>query len=429
LALLLLAAALLSKEQAIVLPAVFLLADALQVSEAGPRSDSRRQWFAAGGWVRRYLPVACIVVTYLLIRWSLFAHSSEHEFAVLQEPWRPLASLAFAIQTTFAPYFELRYEPRLPIWFAPMRFACASAVVILVTIRIRKQWKEHWRLILFWLSWIALSLLPTANIMRQEAMFAERYVFPSLLGTGAIIAMLAAGAWRPQLAIGLAAIAILYCGIVSLHRASYYADDQAFLSQWIRSDPQSFQARLSLGEHFFDQQDFDAARKQLQAALRLAPDLARAHNILGITSLALGDVENATFHSREAIRLDASDPDNRNNLGVVLAIQGELDAAAEQFQEAIRLQPAHVNSHLNLGKINANRNRHAEAVAYFRRTIELQWDHVEAYVRLGDSLAAEGKLPQAEAAYKRALEIQPDFVSARDRLQTLRREQGRRPSR
>jgi len=417
----LLALALLSKEQAILLPALFVLADSTVLRKASARHDLRRR-------VTRYLPVACIMAGYFLIRWSLFAATGEHKLAVLEAPWKPLASFAFAAQTTFLPYSELRYEPRLEVWLSLIRLSLATAILVVIVMQARALWSSLRAPLLFWQGWIIVSLLPTANFLEQEAMFAERYVFLSLLGTGAIMAMLVSANWhRPQVRkacwlIGTAAT--LYCGTVSFHRASYFQNENSFLSQWIHTDPQSAQARVSLGMHLMEQKEFGPALQQLLVALPLAPNWARVHNMLGESLLELGDVEAAERYSLTSVELDPENPYHHHNLGVVLAVQGKYAAAADRFQEAIRLQPTHALAHLSLGKTSANQNQYAQAAHYIRRAIELSPDYVEAYVALGDVLVAQGQLSQARNTYVQALEINPASASAQERLQHIRQEPG-----
>ena len=51
-----------------------------------------------------------------------------------------------------------------------------------------RQWPRVRTALLFWLGWIVLSLAPTANVLVQEAPFAERY---GLLALAAVSGLLA----------------------------------------------------------------------------------------------------------------------------------------------------------------------------------------------------------------------------------------------
>jgi hypothetical protein len=117
-----LAAALLCKEQAIVLPAMFLLADGLGI---GASSSVR----SIGWWLRRHAPVWGIVFAYLAVRTWLFGAGGEHQLAVLEKPLGPLWSLLYALQVMIAPFAELVYEPPREIWVSWPRLALVAVVV------------------------------------------------------------------------------------------------------------------------------------------------------------------------------------------------------------------------------------------------------------------------------------------------------------
>ena len=108
------AVSLLCKESAVIVPGLFVLADALGLAE-GQRKRS------VGEWIRRYAPVAAILLVYFLLRGLLFGGMGEHRLAVLKSPTGPPLSLLFALQTTVAPYVELVYEPPIEVWLSKWR--------------------------------------------------------------------------------------------------------------------------------------------------------------------------------------------------------------------------------------------------------------------------------------------------------------------
>src|SRR5262249_29781132 len=147
------ALALFSKEQSVVVPALFALADALGLSGDAPGRDLLQ-------WARRYSPIAGILALYFGIRHFLFG-GAEYAFG---SATGPLAPIAYALETIVAPFAELRYEPTRAIWFSAPRMAVAAAVAAALTlaaIRTRTAAEPATR---FWLGWFVLTLLPTANL-------------------------------------------------------------------------------------------------------------------------------------------------------------------------------------------------------------------------------------------------------------------------
>jgi hypothetical protein len=296
-----LAFALFSQERAIVLPAAFVLADLLGLTADGPRRDPRR-------WLVRYLPVAAVTVGYLAIRLQLFQGEGQFRLAVLHHPLGPLLSVVYAIQTIFAPFRELAYEARVPVWATPGRTIAWLFAVALLAVVARRHWQRVRAVVLFWLGWAVLALLPTGNVLAQEAQFAERYVFVSLLGAVGIVATLASIGWdRPRVgrAIAVAGIAfLLACGWVSHERAEFFLDNEVFFSQWARSDPGSAQALFNLGDYFASVDDLDAAVENYRRAAEIEPDRAEIHLHLSFALSRQGRGREAVRHRFRALELD-----------------------------------------------------------------------------------------------------------------------------
>ena len=117
--------ALFSKESAIIVPGLFVLADALKLSQ-GPVD---RRW---PEWMRRYLPAVLILLAYFLVRHSLFG-SSQYQFGNLSGP---VYAFLYAIQTFFIPTFQLVYEPPLQVWLSPTKLAIAVTLTITLCVMV-----------------------------------------------------------------------------------------------------------------------------------------------------------------------------------------------------------------------------------------------------------------------------------------------------
>ena len=95
-----LAGALLAKEQAVVLPAILALADALGVSDDPPGRSLRR-------WAARLAPVGAILLGYAVLRALVLGSAGGRRVAAFTAPLGPLLAVLYTLQTTFAPFAEL----------------------------------------------------------------------------------------------------------------------------------------------------------------------------------------------------------------------------------------------------------------------------------------------------------------------------------
>lgn len=330
------ALALFSKESAIVTPILFAL--------------------TGGAPWRRYWPAAPIVAVYFAIRAALFGGS---EFSPGSIAGPPLAA-AYAIQTFFAPFLDLHYEPPVSVWLSPVRLGLAIAALAAILYLRRQQ-------AALWLAWFAVALLPTANLIRQEAGYDERYV---LLASVAVCAA-AASLVPPRFLIPV----VLAAAFASYRRGTFFADDLAFSSQWIRTDPANVNAPFNLGYALARRGRHAEAIEPYRAATRLRPDYARAHNNLGDALLKSSRAAEAEEPLRAAVRLDPALAEAQHNLGLVLAQSGRVAEALAPLGEAARLLPDSPDVHNNFANALAMSGRTAEAAAHWKRALELDPGH------------------------------------------------------
>jgi Flp pilus assembly protein TadD len=385
------ALALLSKEVAIATPLLFLLADATEKER--PKE--------LGTWARRHAPWAAIVLGYVLVRHAVLADS-----APALEPagsaLLPLASLGYGLQSSFAPYVGLFYEPELRTWLSPPRLAialgCAVGVLAL---------EGRTRNALFWSGWFLAVQLPAANFVKQETLFDERYVFPALL---APLALLAAGAGRiPRRPAAFAAGALLLAAAASttIHRAAAFGSEASFQERWVLTSPGSPNAQNGLGVVRVAEGRTEDAEAAFRAALRARPGHPQALNNLGVLLLERGDVAGATEALEAAVAGSPRYAAARYNLANARVKAGRDDEAEGLYREAIRMRPGYAQAWNNLGALYAREGRADDALAAFETVARLDPAHVRARVNRGVLLARTGRLIDAIIAYREALAIAP----------------------
>jgi tetratricopeptide (TPR) repeat protein len=380
----LLALALFSKEQAVVVPALFVLADLCGLAPDAP--PLRVSGLAA--WARRHAAGVALVTFYLAVRASIFS-GDELQLAVLDEPLGPLLSLLFALQTGFAPFVELVYEPETAVWFSPGRLAAAGLALTTLAILVRRMAAPPPPVLVFWLGWFVLAQLPTANLLRQEAPFDDRYVWLSLLALPAVAVGAVAPHWHRaavrRASIAIATVAVLALAAISATRAAYFRDDEAFAAQWLRTDPGA----------------------------------AEAHHLLGVRAAAEGRPADAIPHYRAALARAPRSADLHANLAAALAAQGRDTEAFGEFEVALQLDPMHPEAHLNLGLLLAERGRMDEAIEHWRAALRADPQRAVAHTRLGAALAARGEREEAAAHLREALRLDPGDAGVRRELDRL----------
>jgi tetratricopeptide (TPR) repeat protein len=403
------AAALLSKESAVVVPIVLVLADALGLPADAPGPDPRR-------WLGRYAPFLATLLLYLALRRLVLGGAGEYRVAVLEHPAMPALSLIYALQATFAPFVELVYEPRVTVWLSWWRQGLSALAVGALALAARCHWRAVARPVVFWVGWFLVTLLPTANLLHQEAHFDERYALLALAGVVGVGAALAARAWtRPGARRRTAVLGVVLvgaCAVVSQHRGRYFRDDAAFLSQWLRTDPGSAEAHYNLGNHLHGRGDLDGAVAHYRAAIAAGPASAEMHHNLGIVFGMRHDYAAAEAQYRAALRLRPEYAIAHNNLGTALRSQGRQAEAVRHFRAAARLDPRLAVAHVNLGRSSHAAGRLAAAIRSYRAALRADPALPGVHNDLGNALVARGRVDEAVEHYRAALRLTPDLVEA-----------------
>lgn len=408
--------ALFSKEQAIVLPALFLLSDGLDLD-----GERRRTHFRSFAW--RYVIIGGVLAGYLALRWTLF-HGGEFTLNT-ERPELPLFSYLYALQTAFFPFVPLVYEPPAAVWFSwPKTLAALGLTGGLLFGALRLG--LHRRL-LFWVAWFLILQAPTANFLEQEALFDERYTALASLALFAI----AAGIYtrlpslsrrlRRSLRCALVLLALGWAAI-SLSRGRFFHDDPTFIAQWIRANPDSVDALVNHAKYALDRGDHETARHAAARAVRLAPELPDAHYNFGLASYHLGDLETAIAAYRRTLEIDP-EYDAHYNLALALADAGAPRKALYHYRQALEQNPQHVDAHYNLGLLLARSGDYEAALPFFQEAADLDPSDAESVYNLGVALERLRRMDEAEQAYRKALRRDPEHTGALFNLglQCLRR--------
>jgi tetratricopeptide (TPR) repeat protein len=404
-----------AKEQAAVLPGFFVLADALGLTADPP---GRR----ASQWLRRYAPIALLFAGYFFVRSRLFGEALYH-VAVLERPWVPLHTLVYTLQTALVPFVDLVFEPRFQVWWSWPRALLSLTIVAALAWGIVRSGGARVRQALFFAGWWLLALLPTANLLQQEAPFAERYGFLSLAGLVGVGALLASDAWpRRGARVALAAaagVAIVVLAWISIDRGPHFRDEVAFATEWVRSDPQSYKAQLNRGQGFVETGEWEEATRHLTLAAELRPNSAIIQQGLAYALWRSGDAEAAAKQFERTVRLAPDLGIARRNYGELLLGRGELDAAEEQLAAAARLLPADPRAQLLWGRALRRQGELDGARRQLLHAVRLDPRQISALYELGLLLEARGELEAALARYRSVLALRPEHVRAQRKVARL----------
>jgi tetratricopeptide (TPR) repeat protein len=145
--------------------------------------------------------------------------------------------------------------------------------------------------------------------------------------------------------------------------------------------------------------DFEAAARDLDEAIALAPDWAAAHYERGKLWLRADDMARASEAFQRATDLLPAFAPAWANLGGTL---GELDRPHEAlaaFERALALDPDSPQALNNVGVVRRELGRLGESEAAFRKVIQLTPGMAFGHYNLGHTLFLQGRFQAALSAY------------------------------
>ena len=180
------------------------------------------------------------------------------------------------------------------------------------------------------------------------------------------------------------------------------------------SEPLSQQARYHLeqGQILYDAGKTDEAIVEWREALRLAPQAARAHHLLGLAFRDQKDHTQAAAAFQQALRLE---PDNATayvHLARAFEALGKEQEAFDTYQKALQLVPSAPYVHNRLGYILAGREDWQGAANEWYQTIQLAPHYAYAYANYGEALEKMGRQKDALSTYKNAVPVCVRFTQA-----------------
>lgn len=159
-------------------------------------------------------------------------------------------------------------------------------------------------------------------------------------------------------------------------------------------------AGLALFQFYWTADEADAREKMVE----LFPDLAGAHNNLGVFYSRLGDWDKASGEYRRALELDQGAYEAHKNLGLLYAQQGLLDEAHAHYQQAIDNKPEYVEALNSQGLVFMQRGQVDKAQQRFMEALA-EFEYAPAYNNLGTAYLRDKNYIAAIRAYKKAIAL------------------------
>lgn len=417
LALILFAAALLSKATAMTLPAVLLI---LNVYPLGRLSGGAGWWSASARRVYLELSpfaalsaataVLSIVALHPPSQLGIGAKLAVSAWSLLFYLWKTI------VPTGLSPLYEMpqRVDPVAGRYLAGYAFTLALAVFAWIS---RKRWPGVTAALI---AFVVITLPMLGVVQNGPQIAADRYTYfaaPALTilaAGGALRALHAVPAGLPTLA---STAVVLALSALTWTQAGVWRDSGTLWAHVLEVDGTSSIAHSALANVLYKENRVDEGVEHSRRAIELSPDYPEAYNGLGVGLERQGKLADAIAEYEKALALKPVYDDAENNLGIALATQGDPARAIEHYKRALAINPDNSNAEVNWGNALVRLNRPDEAIGHYAAALRRRPDNADAHHNWGVALAREGRYAEAIEQFRMALALVPDYVEAQQYLE------------
>jgi len=373
LAILCYAAALLSRENSLILPLLLLL------YHYSFREQIR---------MKEYLPLAGLAIFYMILRVTALSHLLPHASAgttLIERLPGSFAAVTNYLRLLVIPFgFHMEYgNPQFSFAHPNVIFG----ILLLSALSIYAFKRRNEKMVLFSVSWFFIALLPVLNLYPLIIGYmAEHWLYVPSVGFFLILAgglnSMRRRKEMKNFAMGCIIFLITLYSFVTIRQNIFW------------SEPALLYART----------------------LEYSPDSVRALNALGMSFVEMDKAEDAIKLYKRALEIKPDEKEIYYNLGVAYWKNGELGEGKKMLSGAIALDPGYINAHNALGIVHRDMGRVKDALSSFKKAIEINPYYANAYINMGLAYSDMGKREEAISAYKKAIEVDPTNALAYNNL-------------
>src|SRR5262245_10988014 len=145
---------------------------------------------------------------------------------------------------------------------------------------------------------------------------------------------------------------------------------------------ESAEGHLLMGMAHLAQQNYREARGELEAAVKLNPQLPTAHALYGRSLLGLGEQAAAEREFHQELGLNINDFEANLQLGNIRKSSQKFDEASAYLERAVAIRPRDVTARKLLAALRLQTGRVEEAATMLEDVVKDAPDLVEAHVQL-----------------------------------------------
>ena len=273
----------------------------------------------------------------------------------------------------------------------------------------------------------AVTLSPTLGFVdftyMKFSFVADRFQYLAGIGLIAVVAGAASVSvsnlserWgranRPFVAALPVAVLLLLLGMRSWQHSEIYRDELVFNSYIIAHNPRARGAHRNLSAELFKLGRTEEALEHARIAAQQYPDCVDCHAGVGAALTKLMRLDEAEKHMRRALELDPHNESALQNASELFRLLGRHEEGIAAARAWLKLRPNASGPHQSLARLLAGLDRQAEAERHWRRAHEIDPLDIVVVHNLAESIRKQERYEEALEWYRAAIAAQPDLAMA-----------------
>jgi tetratricopeptide (TPR) repeat protein len=415
--------ALLSSEEAITLPLVVLLYEAIfhhkRFWDNFRKEDVKSLFKRAWGYF-------FILGLYLIVRFLVLGRVARRNTYVTADFYSTMLTMSRVVVKYIGSLIlpvNLSLNDSIPASTSifDLRVIISLIIIVFILFLAFWQWSRN-KLISFFIFWFFITLIPFYNIIPIRVLQQERYLYLASFSVCVLFSLLYCRMKKMNRILGAVFVVflILFFTSATFLRNNDWQNEEILWEKTIQTSPDFPIAYNNLGMIYSNQGREEDALLLFRRAIELKGDYALAYNNIGKIYIGQDREEEALEFFTRAIELEPYRAQPYNNMGIIEKDKGNYELAIDYYQKAISLDSSYAEVYYNLGILYNDLEQYDDAIFEYNKSIGIRPSYAKAHNNLGVSLMNKGLIDEAIEEFKIALDIVPTYKEASDNLEFAR---------
>jgi tetratricopeptide (TPR) repeat protein len=333
--------ALLSRENAILLPLLVLL-----YSYTFRKPLEKKLFFS----------IIAVVIFYVILRMTVFNFEvPSKDFYFYVTFWQRLPGVFIAIaryiKLLFIPAeLHMGYGRKLFSYMNPLFYLGLLITILLIFYAVRSREKN--KILSFGILWFYVCLLPQLNIYPINAYMAEHWLYLPSLGFCIIIAYYASHWWKidrfRSTAFFITLLLITAYTITTYNQNMYWQDPITFCKRTLRYAPNNYQVYSLLSNAYVRELKYEKAIAAANESIKINPNYPYSYFNIGLAYMDMGECKKAISYFKKSVEINPDFVNAYNNMAVCYFHMGETDQAINVTKKIIQINPNYSRAYYNM---------------------------------------------------------------------------------